>query len=81
VRGLIDGVTGPGRLIEAFGSVWVSNTGASPGTISRIDPVTREAVQPPIEVGTQPLALAADDEHLYVALFGAESVAVLTPEP
>jgi streptogramin lyase len=79
--GLIDGVTGPGRLIEAFGSVWVSNTGADPGTISRIDPVTRRAVQAPIEVGTQPLAMAADDDRLYVALFGGGSVAVLAPQP
>ena len=80
VTELIDVGAGPYMLLEAFGSVWVSNTGADPGSISRLDPATRREVQPPIPVGPGPVALAADADRLYVANYGGQSVMVLAPE-
>ena len=80
VTELIDVGARPYMLLEAFGSVWVSNTGADPGSISRLDPATRREVQPSIPVGSYPVALAADADRLYVANYGGESVMVLAPE-
>jgi hypothetical protein len=80
VTELIDVGARPYMLLEAFGSVWVSKSGADPGSISRLDPATRREVQPSIPVGSAPVALAADADRLYVADFGGESVMVLAPE-
>jgi hypothetical protein len=68
----------PLMLVEAFGSVWVTN--GDDGTVSRIDPLTRAEIQPPIEVGRGPLALAAGDDRVFVANYSGSSVSVIAPD-
>ncbi len=73
----------PHMLIEAFGSIWVSSAGgpdATSGTVSRLDPATHAAIQPPVEAGPGAVALTADERAVFVADLGGEELTILTPD-
>jgi len=66
----------PETMALSHGSVWVSH---HPQTVTRIDPGTR-AVLAAIEVGENPLGMAATKEAVWVANQGDRSVSRIDPE-
>ena len=56
---------GPAGLVVAAGLVWVANSRS--GTVSRVDPATRQLLGDPIEVGGHPGGIDAGTSAVWVA--------------
>lgn len=67
----------PTAIAVGEGGVWVADNGA--GTVSQIDPTSREVVGKPIEVGSGPSAIAVGEGGVWVAS-GDDSVYRIDPE-
>lgn len=57
--------------------MWVTSN--AEGTLSLIDPSTREVVGKPTPVGAEPRGVAAGEDSVWVASYAGDSVARIDP--